>query len=71
METKVCSKCNIKKDVTEFYSYGRRCKLCIREYHKKYQRDYVKKNEEKVKEYRKVYKKNYYNNNKEKYKRIS
>jgi hypothetical protein len=28
METKVCSKCNIKKDVTEFYSGRKKCKDC-------------------------------------------
>ena len=35
METKVCNKCNVDKEVTEFYSGRRRCKLCYNKYKKK------------------------------------
>ncbi len=35
METKVCNKCNVEKDVTEFYSGRRRCKLCYNIHKKK------------------------------------
>ena len=47
METKVCNKCNIKKDVTEFYSSRKKCKTCIIEY----QREYNQNNKEKRKKY--------------------
>ena len=55
METKVCNKCNIKKDVTEFYSGRRKCKPCYSEQKKKYRSNNI----EKVKQYYKDY---YYTN---------
>ena len=68
METKVCTKCNIKKDVTEFYSNRKKCKTCIIEY----QREYNQNNKEKRKKYLKENKekiskkgKEYYQKNKE------
>lgn len=51
METKVCNKCNIKKDVTEFEVYRRQCKTCISEYQREYQREYRQNNKEKRKKY--------------------
>ena len=64
METKVCNKCNIKKDVTEFYS-GRKntnkffntCKVCK----SKIGKEYYNSNKEMLKERSKKY----YENNKE------
>ena len=47
MGTKVCNKCNIEKDVTEFYSSRKKCKTCIIEY----QREYNQNNKEKRKKY--------------------
>ena len=74
METKVCSKCNIKKDVTEFYSSRKKCKTCIIEY----QREYNQNNKEKRKKYLKENKekiskkgKEYYQKNKEKRKKYT
>lgn len=69
METKVCNKCNIKKDVTEFYSSRRRCKLCYnkhkkkptpeqREEYNKRRREQYYENQEEEKERSKLWKKN-------------
>ena len=78
METKVCSKCNTEKDVTEFYSYGGRCKLCVKERSKIYRennkekiikdrKDYYKKNKDRLSEKSKKY----YKNNKDKIREIT
>ena len=69
METKVCNKCNIKKDVTEFYSGRRRCKPCYnkhkkkrtpeqREEYNKRRREQYYENQEEEKERSKLWKKN-------------
>jgi hypothetical protein len=62
METKVCNKCNIEKDVTEFYSGRRKCKLCYGEYSKEYnqknkekRKKYLKENKEKIRKKEKEY----------------
>ncbi len=72
METKVCNKCNIKKDVTEFYSGRKKCKLCYCEYSKEYYKNNKEKKKKYDKEYRKsnreiilIKKKEYYEKNKE------
>lgn len=78
METKICTKCYIKKNIDEFRKYKRYektyiqtiCKKCENEKNK----EYAKNNKEKIKEYKKKYaeenkekiknyKKNYYVNN--------
>ncbi len=58
METKVCTKCNTEKDVTEFYSGRRRCKLCYNK-HKK------KSTPEQREEYNRRRKEKYYENHEE------
>lgn len=64
METKVCSKCNSQKELTEFYyrkdisKHISICKLCDSNYRKE---NYINKKEQK-----KEYSKNYYYRNKEK-----
>ena len=58
METKVCNKCNVDKDVTEFYSGRRRCKLCYNK-HKK------KSTPEQREEYNRRRKEKYYENHEE------
>jgi hypothetical protein len=80
MEKKICSKCNIEKEVCEFNKrktskdgYRKYCKLC----HLEYSQNYVNKNFEKYKKYQEDYHSNnvethrkksseYYQNNKEK-----
>tara|TARA_Y100001937_G_C7027558_1_gene288497 strand:+ start:70 stop:789 length:720 start_codon:yes stop_codon:yes gene_type:complete len=57
METKVCTKCNVEKDVTEFVKWKTKCKTCISEY----QREYRQKNKETLKKR----KKEWYQKNKE------
>lgn len=67
-KTKVCTKCNIEKEFTEFIDRENRCKKCRKEYMKKYRlnnKDKIKKtvkkyqldNKEKYKEYDKNYRK--------------
>jgi hypothetical protein len=58
METKVCNRCNVDKDVTEFYSGRRRCKLCYNK-HKK------KSTPEQREEYNRRRKEKYYENHEE------
>ena len=58
METKVCNKCNVDKDVTEFYIGRRRCKLCYNK-HKK------KSTPEQREEYNRRCKEKYYENHEE------
>ena len=58
METKVCNKCNVDKDVTEFYSGRRRCKLCYNKYKKK-------STPEQREEYNRRRKEKYYENHEE------
>ena len=64
MEKKICRKCNIEKELSEFYkcdngrNYMARCKDC----NKLKKQDYYKNNKEKIVEY----KRKYYQNNKEK-----
>jgi len=69
METKVCNKCNIKKDVTEFYSGRKKCKYCYnkhkkkptpeqREEYNKRRREHYYENQEEEKERSKLWKKN-------------
>ena len=53
MKTKVCSRCNTEKDVTEFYSYGGRCKLCVKERSKVYRENNKEKINSKTRGYRK------------------
>ena len=63
MEKKQCTKCKIKKELTEFYKNKSNkdglcceCKSCQKEYQKvyrkEYHKEYRKKNKEKIKEYR-------------------
>lgn len=40
MEKMVCNKCNIDKDVTEFYSGRKKCKTCHSEQKKKYREEH-------------------------------
>lgn len=64
MNTKICAKCNCKKELTEFYFrktmniYYNDCKLC--------KKKYAKENHDNNKENSKIVKKRYYQNNKEK-----
>lgn len=58
METKVCTKCNTEKDVTEFYSGRRRCKLCYNKHRKK-------STPEQREEYNRRRKEKYYENHEE------
>ena len=58
METKVCNKCNVDKEVTEFYSGRRRCKLCYNKYKKK-------STPEQREEYNRRRKEKYYENHEE------
>ena len=57
MVTKVCNKCNVDKDVTEFYFYKgsnkfyTTCKVC----YKKSRKDYYRNNKESVSEKNKIY----------------
>ena len=43
---KICIRCGVEKDITEFYRERNQCKECRKEYHKQY----YKKNSEKIKE---------------------
>lgn len=60
--TKICTKCNIEKDITEYSKTSSRskdglharCKLCI----KKYKDEYRKKHKDIIKEYMKTYREN-------------
>lgn len=45
---KVCTKCGVEKDESEFYKNQYRCKLCEKEYKKEYR----KNNKEKIRQYR-------------------
>lgn len=68
MEQKICKKCNIQKNIIDFYflknrkNYDSICKECK----KKYVENYRKANKDKVKEYRKKYFKIYRSINKDK-----
>ncbi len=74
---KVCIKCNIEKELIEFYIKGNTCKDCKKQYFKTYKdvnkdkvykkcREWNLKNKEKIKEYTEIW----INNNKEKHKNI-
>jgi len=78
METKVCSKCNIKKDVTEFYfrkdnnNFHNTCKICKNKIGKEYynnNKEYIRKKnkeyKEKNKDISKEWNKMWRDNNKE------
>lgn len=56
MEKKVCNKCNIDKDVTEFYSGRKKCKSCHGEQKKKYREEH---RDEIIKKNRKYYYENH------------
>jgi hypothetical protein len=67
MNTKTCKKCNIEKDLIEFYNNQKYidkkfpwCKCCVKEYKKKYQQNNKQKE--------KLQKAEYYINNKDKIK---
>ena len=77
---KVCIKCGIEKDVSNFFfrkdtqKYNNQCKVCIKNYTQKYYNDNkenlknydIKRNKTKErKEYRQKYTQKYYNDNKE------
>ncbi len=51
MGTKVCNKCNIKKDVTEFYSGRKKCKTCYSEQKKRYREEHRDEINKKSREY--------------------
>tara|TARA_R110000782_G_scaffold255940_1_gene344833 strand:- start:322 stop:1041 length:720 start_codon:yes stop_codon:yes gene_type:complete len=78
---KTCSKCNVEKELTEFYKNKARingcvrCKACYKEYDKEYRKNNIEKLAEKNKEYRETNKeklkekaKEYRKNNKKKIK---
>ncbi len=56
---KQCNKCNIEKDLTEFYfrkdsnRYRPSCKTCIQEGRKEYRDSYYQENKERISEYHK------------------
>lgn len=56
--TKVCNKCNIEKDTTEFYSGRRKCKVC----HNKHKK---KPSKQQIEEYRERRRIRYYENHEE------
>lgn len=72
MKTKICTKCNIEKNITEFYKGGKYynsiCKKCKIKYNclyaknnskiKEYQKEYKKNNKDKIAEKQKEYQKN-------------
>lgn len=66
METKICSKCNLEKEISEFPKERNRCSACIREYMQEYRlrnkeklktsnKEYYLKNSGKIKSYYKKY----------------
>lgn len=63
MLTKICSKCNIEKDLNLFIKRRNICKTCINEYKK----NYYSENSEKIK----AENKKYYSENKEKCKKLA
>ena len=65
METKVCRRCNIKKDVSKFEVNRRQCKSCRYEQIKRYRENKPVKERLKLKEHNKEYQKEYRKNNKE------
>jgi hypothetical protein len=85
MQTKVCSKCKLEKDVCEFYkdskkigTYRAKCKLCLSEESKIYSKNNREKRNEIQKNWRKEnkekinnYRKKYYDINPEKFILIS
>lgn len=69
METKICKKCNIEKNIDEFTKNKKSkdglkywCKQCVKEYNKQYKKEYSIKNRDKIKNK----KREYYKLNKEK-----
>ena len=72
MKTKICTKCGIEKELSEYCNRYNQCKKCMREYHRKYYQANKKRCVERDKKYRqanreKVLKrhKKYYQANKE------
>lgn len=68
MTMKKCNKCNVEKDLIDFYKDNKchdglrqSCKLCL----KARVKEYNKNNKEKISKYRKKYGKQYYESNKE------
>ena len=68
---KICYRCSLEKDVTEFFKCGKckdgykaTCKLCLKDYNKKQWKNYYSENSETLKEKTK----NYREENKEKIK---
>jgi len=55
MNTKKCNKCNIKKEITEFYKGRNSCKICKC----KYERQYALKNQNIIRENKKKYREKY------------
>jgi hypothetical protein len=78
---KTCNKCNIEKELSEFYKHPKnkdglddRCKLCRKEYYKQYYSNNQEKYKEKSKQRyldNKEYTKQHYLDNQEKYKEKS
>ena len=75
---KICNKCNVDKDIEDFYKHRNTCKKCCYENMKKYKdketyKEYQKNyhSEYKDTDKRKSYKKEYYINNKEKIKKYN
>ncbi len=68
METKICTKCNIDKDIDSYSKHRNKkfgnswCKHCVRDYNK----IYCSENKERIKAKRIGYYNSYYQNNKEK-----
>lgn len=63
MGTKICKKCGIEKDLSQFRKSGKyyrpECKECASIYNIKYQKKYRETHKEKMKEYKKEYNKTY------------
>lgn len=69
-DSKLCSKCNINKNILEFPKIGRICKQCKNLYKKNYKQKHSKDElyNENIKQKKKQYQKQYYEKNKEKIK---
>ena len=69
METKMCRKCEMLKNVNDFYTKRAICKNCLNLKTKIYRQEnqeYIKKYRQENQEYIKKYQKKYYQENKEK-----
>lgn len=58
MENKICKECNVNKTLDEFAKKSAKCKICMKEYYKKYCKTYYEKNKSQLIEKQKVYNEN-------------